>query len=66
VHKNNLFSRNFGVHNHDNKSANNFHIPITHLLKYQKAVHYAGIKISKHLATHTKRFANEIKVLKRP
>jgi hypothetical protein len=32
------------VYNHDTRSANNFHLPITNLTKYQKGAHYAGIK----------------------
>ena len=50
------------VHNHDTRSTNNFHLPITNLTKYQKGAHYAGIKIFNHLPTHIKRAANEIQV----
>ena len=40
-----LFKKHFEVHNHDTRSANSFHIPITNLTKYQKGAHYAGIKV---------------------
>jgi len=38
-------TKNLEVHNHDTRSANNFHLLITNLTKYQKGAHYAGIKI---------------------
>jgi hypothetical protein len=57
-----LFTKNLEVHNHDTKSANNFHLPITNLTKYQKGVYYTGIKIFYYLPTHIKNVANEIQV----
>jgi len=39
-----LFTRNLAVHNHDTRSANNFHLPITNLTIYQKGAYYTGIK----------------------
>jgi len=54
----------YKVHNHNTRSANNFHLPITNLTKYQKEAHYAGIKIFNHLSTHKKCVANEIQVFK--
>jgi hypothetical protein len=30
-----LFTKNLEVHKHDTSSANSFHLPITHLTKYQ-------------------------------
>jgi len=59
-----LFTKNLEVHNHDTRSANSFHLPITNLTKYQKGVHFAGIKIFNHLPTHIKCVANEIQVFK--
>jgi hypothetical protein len=41
VNNKHLFTKNVEVHNHDTRSANNFHIPITNLPKYQKGAHYA-------------------------
>ena len=54
----------YKVHNHDTRSTNNFHLPITNLTKYQKEAHYTGIKIFNHLSTHKKCVANEIQVFK--
>jgi hypothetical protein len=36
VNNKHLFTRISEVHNHDTRSANNFHLPITNLTKYQK------------------------------
>jgi hypothetical protein len=47
-----LFTKNLEVHNHDTRFANNFHLSITNLTKYQKGAHYAGIKILIHFPTH--------------
>jgi hypothetical protein len=62
VNNKNLFTNNLEVHN--TRSANNFHLPITNLTKYQKGAHYAGIKIFNHLRTHVKGVANEIQIVK--
>ena len=53
-----LFTRNLEVHNHDTRSAKNFHPPITNLPKYQKGAYYTGIKIFNYLPTHIKNVAN--------
>jgi hypothetical protein len=39
VNNTHLFTKE--VHNHDTRSANNFHVPITNLTKHQKRAHYA-------------------------
>jgi hypothetical protein len=36
VNNKHLFTRNLEVHNHDTRSAKNFHLPITNLTVYQK------------------------------
>jgi len=36
VNNKHLFTKNLAVHNHDTRSANNFHLNITNLTKYQK------------------------------
>jgi hypothetical protein len=54
----------YEVHNHDTRSTNNFHLPITNLTKYQKEAHYTGIKIFNHRSTKKKCIANEIQVFK--
>jgi len=62
VNNKHLFTKNLEVHNHDTRSTNNFHLPITNLTKYQKLDHYVGINIFNHLPTHIKREANKIQV----
>jgi len=62
VNNKHFCTKNLEVHNHDTRSANNFHLPITNLTKYQKGVHYAGIKIFNYLPTHMKGVAIEIQV----
>jgi hypothetical protein len=64
--KKHLLTQNLEVHNHDARSANNFHLPITNLTKYQKGAHFAGIKIFNHLPTHIKYVVKEIQVFKSP
>jgi len=59
-----LIYKELGGHNHSTRSANNFHLPITNLTKYQKGAHYAGIKTFNHLPTHLKCVANEVQVFK--
>jgi hypothetical protein len=65
VNNKHLFTRNLEVHNHDTRSAKNFHLPITDLTIYQKVAYYTGIKIFNYLPTHIKNVANEIQVFKR-
>jgi len=64
VNNKHLCTKNLEVHNHDTRSATNFHLPITNLTKYKKGAHYAGIKIFNHLPTYMKGVANEIQVVK--
>ena len=64
VNNKHLSTNNLEVHNPDTRSANNFHLPITYLTKYQKGAHYAGIKIFIHLPTHIMCVVNEIQVFK--
>jgi hypothetical protein len=63
VNNKHLFTTNLEVHNHNTRSADNFHLPISNLTKYQKA-HYAGIKIFNHPPTHIKSETNGIQVFK--
>jgi hypothetical protein len=62
VNNKHLFTKNLEVHIHDTRSANNFHLPITNLTKYQKCAQYAGINIFNHLPTHIKCEGNKIQV----
>ena len=63
VNNEHLFTKNLKIHNYDTRSANNFHLPITNLTKYQKGANYARIKIF-NLPTHVKCVADEIQVFK--
>ena len=65
VNNKHLFTKNLEVRNHDTRSANNFHLSITNLTKYQKGAYYTGIKIFNYLPTHIKNVANEIQVFKK-
>ena len=65
VNNKHIFTKNLEVHNHDTRSANNFHLPISNLTKYQKGAYYTGIKIFNYLPTHIKNVANEIQVFKK-
>jgi len=58
------FIKNLEVHNHDTRSANNFHLPTTNLTKYKKGAYYTGIKMFNHLPAHIKNVVNEIQVSK--
>ena len=59
VNNKHLLTKNLEVHNHNTRCANNFHLPITNLTKYQIGARYAGIKTCNHLSTHIKCVANE-------
>jgi len=65
VNNKHLFTRNLEVHNHNTRSAKNFHLPITNLTIYQKGAYYTGIKIFNYLPTHIKNVAKEIQVFKK-
>ena len=51
-----LFAKNLEVHNHDTRSASNFHLPISNLTKYQIGAHYTGIQTFIHLPPPIKFF----------
>jgi len=59
-----LLTKSLVVHNHDSRCANDFHLHITDLTKYQIEAHYAGIKTCNHRSTHIKRVANKTQVFK--
>jgi hypothetical protein len=64
VNNKHLFTKNLEVHNHDTRSVNNFHLPITNLTKDQKG-DYTVIKIFNYLPTRIENVANEIHVFKK-
>jgi hypothetical protein len=65
VNSKHLFTRNLAHHNHNTRSAKNFHLPITNLTIYQKGAYYMEVKIFNYLPTHIKNVANEIQVVKK-
>jgi len=65
VNNKHLFTKNLEVHNHDTRSANNFHLPTTNLTKYQNGAYYTGIKIFNYLTALIKNVVNEIQVFKK-
>ena len=65
VNNKHLFTKNLEVHNHDTRSANNFHLPTINFIKYQKGAYYTGIKIFNHLPAHIKNVVNEIQGFKK-
>ena len=65
VNKKHIFTRNLAVHNHNTRSAKNFHLPITNLTIYQKVAYYTVIKTFNYLPTDIKNVANEMQVFKK-
>jgi hypothetical protein len=59
------FIKNWEIHNHNTRSANNLHIPAANITKYKKGAYYMGTKIFNHLPNHIKGLVNEKKVFKR-
>jgi len=66
VNKRNLFLDNAELYTTKTRNSNNLHPPLSHLTKYQKGAHYAGIRVFNHLPTSIKSTVNETKVFKRP
>ena len=58
VNSKHLFTKNLEVHNHNTRTANNFHLPTANLTKYQKGAYYTGIKIFNYLPARIKNAAN--------
>jgi hypothetical protein len=65
VNKRNLFLDNTELYKIKTRNSYKLHPPLFHLTKYQKGVHYAGIRVFNHLPTSIKSIANEIKVFKK-
>jgi hypothetical protein len=53
------------IYSHNTRNANNFHVPAANLTKYQKGVHYMGIKIFNHLPNYIKSLINEKQAFKK-
>jgi len=61
----NLFLDNADLYSIKTRNSYNLHPPLSYLTKYQKGVHYAGIRAFNHLPTFIKNIANETKVFKK-
>jgi len=61
----NLFLDNAELYTIKTRNSYNLHPPLSHLTKYQKRVHYAGIRAFNHLLTSIKSIANETKMFKK-
>jgi hypothetical protein len=65
VNNRNLFLNNADLYPTKTRNNYNLYLPLPHLTKYQKGVHYAGIWLFNHLPTSIKKTANETKVFKK-
>jgi hypothetical protein len=65
VNNGNLFLDNAEMYTIKTRNSYNLRTPLSHLIKYQKGVHYAGVRVFNHLPTHIKSIANETKVFKK-
>jgi len=59
VNNRNLFLDNAELYTLKTMNSYNLHPPLSHLTKYQKRVHYAGIRFFSHLPSSIKSTANE-------
>ena len=66
VNNRNLFLGNADLCSIKTRNSHNLHLPLPHLTKYQKGVHYAGVWLFNHLPNSIKKTANETKVFKKP
>ena len=59
------FLDNAELYTINTRNSHNLHLPLPHLAKFQKAVHYAGIMLYNHLPTSIKKQATETEVFKK-
>jgi hypothetical protein len=65
INNRNLFLDNADLYSLQTRNSHNLHLPLPHLPKYKKGVHYAGIWLFSHLPTSIKNTANETKIFKK-
>jgi hypothetical protein len=65
VNNRNLFLDNAELYTIKTRNSYNLHPPLSHLTKYQKGVHYAGVRVFNNLPPSIKSIANETKVFKK-
>ena len=59
------FTKNWEMHSHNTRTANNLHVPAANITKYQKGVYYVGSKIYSQLPNNIKGLVNNEKILKK-
>jgi hypothetical protein len=57
-----LFSNNAELYTINTRNSHNLHLPLPHLTKFQKGIHYEGIRLFNHLPTSIKNTTCETKV----
>jgi hypothetical protein len=62
INNRNLFLDNADLYSIKTRNSCNLHLPLPHLTKYKKGVHYAGTWLFNHLPISIKNTANETKV----
>jgi hypothetical protein len=65
VNNRNLFLDNAELCTIKTRNSYNLHSPLSHITKYQKGVHYAGIMVFNNLPTSIKCIANKTKTFKK-
>ena len=65
VNNRNLFLDNVELYTIKTRNSYNLHPPLSHSTRYQKGVHYAGIRIFNHLPFSIKSIVNETKEFKK-
>jgi hypothetical protein len=60
-----LFLDNAELYTIDTSNSHDLHLPLPHLTKLQKGVHYTGVWLFNHLPTAIKNTANETEVFKK-
>ena len=59
------FTKNWEIHGHNTRTANNLHVPAVNTTKYKKGIYYMGSKIFNHLPNHLKSLVDKEKVFKK-
>ena len=65
VNNRNLFLDNAELYTIKTRNNYNLHLPLSHLTKYQKGVHYAGIRIFNRLTRFHKEYSEWDKVIQK-
>jgi hypothetical protein len=64
INNRNLFFDNAELYTIKTMNSYNLHPLLFHLTKYQKGLHYAGVRVFNHLPTRIKSISNETKLFK--